>query len=203
MVITSDHEILHREILDAGGTIAGGYVRQWVRAGSETPPNEGWSDLDCFFPTHDKALAVAKRLRELLGDRCPNMSALFGLPSFDDFFCNCWQFDGAISPYPPAIDRREQTLEETCQGIARVIISIPSVMKKPRRVANMSQRGWEIQNQLGRTAIRPYQFSREDWASGRFRELAWNPWCVLTEDKRILQIIPPPQSQPQALALLG
>jgi hypothetical protein len=203
MVNTADHEVLHREILDVGGTIAGGYVREWVRAGGETPPNEGWSDLDCFFPTHDKALAVTKRLKELLGDRCPNIHALFGLASFDDFFCNCWKFDGIISPYPPAINRHEQTLEETRQGIAHVIISIPSVMRKSRRVVALSQRGWEIKNQLGRTAIRPYQFSKEDWASGNFRELAWNPWCVLTEDKRILQIIPPPQDQPQALALLG
>jgi hypothetical protein len=203
MVITSDHEILHREVLDVGGTIAGGYVREWVRAGSETPPNEGWSDVDCFFPTPEKGMTAISRLKELLGDKCPNIHILFGLAFFGDFFCNCWQFDGTISPYPPAIDRHEKTLEETRQGIAHVIHSIPSVMKKSWRVIAMSQRGWEIQNQLGRTVIRPYQFSKEDWASGNFRELAWNPWCVLTEDKRILQIIPPPQDQPQALALLG
>ena len=195
MVNASDHEVLHREILDVGGTIAGGYVREWVRTGSETPPNNGWSDVDCFFPTPDKGLVAASRLKELLGDRCPQIQILFGLTMFDDFFCNCWKFDGAISPYPPAIERYEQTLEETRQGIARVIVSITSVMRAPRRVTALSQKGWEIQNQFGRTVIRPYQFSKEDWASGKFRELAWNPWCVLTEDKRILQIIPPPESQ--------
>jgi hypothetical protein len=190
-MVANDHEVLHREILDVGGVIVGGYVREWVRNGGDAPSNEGWSDVDCFFPDPDKGLAARARLKELLGERCPSIQILFGLEFFDDFFCNCWKFDGAISPYPPAIDRYEQTLEETRQEIARVIVSIPRVMRAPRRVAAMSQRGWEIQNHLGRTAIRPHQFSREDWATGNFRELAWNPWCVLTEDKRILRIIPP------------
>jgi len=196
MVNAADHEVLHREILDVGGTIAGGYVREWVRTGSGAPPNNGWSDVDCFFPTPERGMTAISRLKELLGDRCPKMHALFGLAFFDDFFCNCWKFDGTISSYPPVVDRHEQTLEETRQGIAHVIFSIPRVMRLPHRVTAMSQKGWEIQNQLGRTAIRPYQFSQEDWASGKFRELAWNPWCVLKEDKRILQIIPPSESQP-------
>jgi len=203
MVTTVDHEVLHREILDVGGTIAGGYVREWVRTGGGTPPSDGWSDVDCFFPTPERGMTAISRLKELLGDRCPNIHILFGLTISNDFFCNCWKFDGIISPYPFAIKRHELTLEETRQRIAHVIVSIPRVMRSPHRVAALSQKGWEIKNQLGRTAIRPYQFSREDWASGKFRELAWNPWCVLTEDKKILKIIPPPQNQPQALALLS
>lgn len=112
------HETIIKTVLDNGGTIVGGYVREWVRFGE--PQLNGWSDIDVLCEKNENKTIIAKKLFEV------GIDADFrATPPFNDFFCNCWMFDGKIKPVE-AKDKRfspEEIMEQTQKNEARMMNS--------------------------------------------------------------------------------
>jgi hypothetical protein len=86
-----DHDKLIGSVLNNGGILAGGYVREWVRFGE--PQNFGWNDIDVFCLDTKNIHSIEKEGKKL-GVKFDFRAA----PPFNDYFCNCWMFDGKIKP---------------------------------------------------------------------------------------------------------
>jgi len=103
------HEDILKIVLDNGGVIAGGYVREWVRFGE--PQEKGWSDIDVFCEKIESKIKIYKELSAIGVE-----SDFRATPPFNDFFCNCWMFDGKIRLVEPKDKKyseyeiREQTI---------------------------------------------------------------------------------------------
>lgn len=164
-----DHELIQRIIIDNGGCIIGGYVRQWVSKGE--PSDTGWSDIDCRFITIEgyrnanremmNLNPVPPRLDLFTGHgkmkRAPDQR-FFTAVGFNDFWCNCWMFDGKIKPFPPLLSASKTLIDEIREQnknkIARMIPSaIGKISENPMtnadRVSRYVSRGWTIQNHDG------------------------------------------------------
>jgi hypothetical protein len=138
-----NHELIIKTIIDNGGEILGGYVRAWVENGE--PSDNGWSDIDCKF----NSIENFKNAKKIIFNEHPVNIDLkvthFG-EFFNDFWCNCWKFDGQLKMIKPALGNISfQELEnETKAKIAKCIISFFWVMRLPHRVLNLINRGWTI-----------------------------------------------------------
>jgi hypothetical protein len=102
-----DHELIHRTIISNGGKIVGGYVREWIANGE--PSNTGWSDIDILVdPQHQET--IKKQLIDI-GIRADFQARL----PFNDFYCNCWGYDGSIFPISKTEERFsvDQIMEQT------------------------------------------------------------------------------------------
>lgn len=112
------HDTIIKNVLDNGGIITGGYVREWVRYGE--PQLKGWSDIDVFCKENKNKTKIAKQLFEIGVD-----TDFRATPPFNDFFCNCWMFDGEIKPVE-AKDKRfspQEIMEQTQKSEARMMAS--------------------------------------------------------------------------------
>lgn len=138
-----DHEFLQDTIVSHGGRIIGGYVRAWVQHGK--PSNIGWSDIDCWFDDQAKFVKVQTLLKERMGDSCPQIDNRY-LHTFNDFFCNCWQYDGNIKLMEPAASMLsfEELREETLKKQARCIVSWRWASRLPYRVKKLLAAGFVI-----------------------------------------------------------
>lgn len=139
-----DHTTLHRIILDNGGKIVGGYVREWMVSGE--PSDHGWSDIDCIFATTQGERAAILGIKESFGDEAPSIDVRQQTTHFTDFYCNCWEFDGKIKMIYPADSRMtfEELAEETSSKIARCIYSWWFSSRLQYRVRKLILRGWTI-----------------------------------------------------------
>lgn len=130
-----DHDILHRSIIDNGGLIVGGYVREWIANGE--PSDNGWSDID-IMAMSSKHGAISTALKDL------RVRADFQARApFNDFFCNCWGFDGKIFPIEAA-DKRflpEEIMEQTKNKEAHSMKSNPLFFHKYMKFV---VRGWKV-----------------------------------------------------------
>lgn len=130
------HEDIVKIVLDNNGAIAGGYVREWVRFGE--PQSSGWNDVDVFCVEHKYKLKIAKELFKI------GIIADFrATPPFNDFFCNCWMFDGKIKPVE-AKDKKfspEEIKEQTQNSEAKMMKTSPI---RSDKIILMRKNNWKI-----------------------------------------------------------
>jgi hypothetical protein len=142
-----DHDILIKTILDNNGIIHGGYMRAWVSAGH--PVNEGWEDIDCIFENNKIAFKAVSELQKILKDSCPKIDLKWRHRSYyDDFYCNCWYFDGSLNLIEPAKMRFSfEEMEKMNQNkIAMCIKNFDLNNYQPHRIKKMINYGWKIVN---------------------------------------------------------
>lgn len=138
-----DHRLLQDTILNNGGIIIGGYVRAWVINGYAS--NDGWDDVDCFFPTNSDYQNAKLELQNKFGDDCPKIDVRY-MHTFNDFYCNCWKYDGEIKLMEPALSLLtfDELKEETIAKQARCIASWWWSSRLPYRVKKLIKRGFTI-----------------------------------------------------------
>ena len=139
-----DHEFIIKTIIDNDGVIVGGYVRAWVVNGGLK--NDGWSDIDCQFKSLDGAKNTKLKLFETLGDLTPPIDVRRRVNHMDNFWCNCWKFDGEIKMMEPALSsmKFEDLEQETKNKIARCILPLRWAMRFPHKIKTMILHGWDI-----------------------------------------------------------
>jgi hypothetical protein len=142
--IKIDHDFILKTILDNDGYIHGGYVRAWIL--NENPSDNGWNDIDCVFESPDNRKNVQRILFDQYGFKCPKIDTRQLGFGFNDFFCNCWKFDGRLRLVEPANGSFsfEQLKEETQEKIAKCITSIRWVSRIPNRIKRFTEDGWTV-----------------------------------------------------------
>jgi len=102
-----DHELIHRTVINNGGVIVGGYVREWIANGN--PSDIGWTDIDILCGNQNY-IKIHNKLKEM-GIRADFQAKI----PFNDFYCNCWGYDGLIFPIPKTEERFsvDQIMEQT------------------------------------------------------------------------------------------
>lgn len=160
---TIDHEFLIKTILDNGGEIVGGYVRAWKAAGH--PTDYGWKDIDCVFEEDRKFWETVKIINKKFGPNAPVLDfkaqffkKLFGIQSpvdhlgiklsFNDFYCNCWKFNGKFELLEPAKSKVSiEEMEEFMKNkIAKCIRHFSSLSYSAHKVFKMKEYGWKLIN---------------------------------------------------------
>lgn len=135
-----------KTVLDNGGSIAGGFVREWVRFGE--PQNKGWNDVDVFCVKETNKQAIEAKLREL------GVAVDFrAQPPFNDYYCNCWMFDGEIKPVE-ATNRKfsvEEIKEQTINSQAKPIGGAAFRIDK---IISFFKNGWDVYFLNGKLATK-------------------------------------------------
>lgn len=144
--MVSLHDMLMDVVVSKGGVLLGSYVREW-RASGAPLSEDRVNDVDCIF-TDPKLFDAAKvAVSERWG---PILDGRVRLP-INDFFCNCWSYDGEFKVIP-AGDKipLEEHVTLTERRIARCINPWHWVSRMPHRVRNLQNFGWVFQDHLGR-----------------------------------------------------
>jgi hypothetical protein len=154
-----NHDFLIKTIIDNGGKIRGGYVREWILNGE--PSDFGWEDVDCTFESSDSEDKALKILYENLGNipkidtRCQSFNSPLSeywcfyekLHIFEpSFFCNFWLFDGSFKLLEPAKSKfsYEEILEMTKNKIARCSMPFHYPTFTPFKIFKMLYYKWNI-----------------------------------------------------------
>ena len=153
-----DHEKLVKLVLEQKGIIAGGYVRAWVAAGQ--PTDEGWEDIDCFFPNDELAYKATQNIQKAFGENAPMVDtriAYYNKPdkdnnykslnlSFNTFYCCCWKFDGEFKTIEPATTDLsiDEMYDLTRNKIAKCIMPFHFFKHKSLQLIKMINYGWKI-----------------------------------------------------------
>jgi hypothetical protein len=125
-VLKLNHDFLIKTIIDNGGKIRGGYVREWVFNGE--PSDFGWEDIDCIFPSSEKYFETKRSLHEYFGNntpvidiKCQEFNERKPYSFANDFFCNYWGFNGEFFLLEPSksLFSYEEIIEMTKNKIAR------------------------------------------------------------------------------------
>lgn len=114
------HEDIINIVLNNGGAITGGYVREWVRFGE--PQDKGWTDVDILCEKMDAKMKIYRELDAMGIDSDFRVT----IP-FNDFFCNCWLFDGKIKIVEPKDNQysEEEIKEQTISSQAKMMRTSP------------------------------------------------------------------------------
>ena len=144
-----NHDFVVKTIFDNGGYIHGGYVRAWVLNGE--PSNNGWNDIDCLFDKKEGRAKAQLILNEEYGSNSPRLDTRQIHSFFNDFWCNCWKFDGKIKLVEPAASQIsiEALRDETISKVARCITTIHFVARLQYRIDRFFNDGWNVVNSDG------------------------------------------------------
>lgn len=129
-------DMIIKTVLDNKGSLAGGFVREWVRFGE--PQKTGWSDIDVFSNNETKKEIINTKLREL------GVAVDFrAKPPFNDYYCNCWMFDGKIKPVEAKNKKfsveeiKEQTTNSQAKPIGGAAFRIDKII-------SFLKNGWDV-----------------------------------------------------------
>jgi hypothetical protein len=131
------HDEIISTVIDNNGIIIGGYVREWVRYGE--PQNTGWNDIDVLCPDEESKKNIKQKLKEI------NLIADFrATPPFNDFFCNCWMFDGKIKPVESK-DKKFSVEEIEDQTKSSIAAMMETIFFRVDKIQNFLRNNWKIQ----------------------------------------------------------
>lgn len=146
-----NHELLIQTILNHNGIIHGGYVRAWVSEGH--PTDHGWKDIDCIFKNLDEASRAILELEKFFKEKCPKIDIKWQNRNYyDDFFCNCWFFNGELNLIEPAksIYSIEELKKINQNKIAKCIRELNLINYPAFRLKKMVDYGWKILDNTGK-----------------------------------------------------